>query len=466
MIPGARWIGILVAVGVTLGACQAGLSVVAWAPFHPVSADQPRFLLGCSPRYALFIWQSDKGFDWQRYLQVSHETGLNYVRHDVCAWHGLTAAAGWPAQFTNPRWPFARTGPGTARDGKARFDLTRFDEGCFTDRLRPFLSMAEELDITCELTLFDDITGEAHLAESLYGEGNNINALGLSPWPGPNSDAALADRRLLTIQEAYVAKVLEETRDFGNVIYEVGNETGGARWVEHFVDFIHSSLPGAIVSAGEQNSAYDPVTGHCDIVVKHRGAGGLYASDEDVARHRDSLVAFGRGGKPVSHNEFFLFANRSTDDPNFVRKMFWADFTGGGHTNFYDFPWWRGTGRTVEEGQPSQPPPDEIRNGARYLRRFITQTRLPFWQMRPMDASARVSTGHAFCYAKPGHAYVIYTLAAEGARLRVTLEAGRYELRWYDPLKGEWLGPAETLEAASQVDLRPSRGEVVAYLWR
>jgi len=58
-----------------------------------------------------------------------------------------------------------------------------------------------------------------------------------------------------------------------------------------------------------------------------------------VAQHRESPVQFRRGRKPVLHNEFFLFANRSTEDVNFVRKMFWADFTGSGHANFYDFTW-------------------------------------------------------------------------------------------------------------------------------
>ncbi len=101
---------------------------------------------------------------------------------------------------------------------------------------------------------------------------------------------------------------LEATREFGNVIYEVANETGGARWVAHFVEFIHRRLPGALVSAGEQSSSYDPVMGRCDLVVKHRGKGGDYRTDEDVARHRASLMRFRQSGKPVLHNEFKSYA--------------------------------------------------------------------------------------------------------------------------------------------------------------
>jgi len=57
---------------------------------------------------------------------------------------------------------------------------------------------------------------------------------------------------LRSIQENYVARVLEATREFGNVIYEVANETGGARWVAHFMEFIHRRRPGALVSAGNK----------------------------------------------------------------------------------------------------------------------------------------------------------------------------------------------------------------------
>jgi hypothetical protein len=61
----------------------------------------------------------------------------------------------------------------------------------------------------------------------------------------------------------------------------------------------------------------------------------------------------------------------SPDDPNFVRWMFWADFTGGGHVNFYDFTWWRGTGKTRSEGTASQPPPAPVLAAGRFLRRFV-----------------------------------------------------------------------------------------------
>ncbi|MBI4326250.1 MAG: hypothetical protein HY674_13445 [Chloroflexi bacterium] len=417
------------------------LHVAPQSPFYPRQGDRPLLLLGASDRQALTLWRNDKGFDWRRYLDDLAANGFNYVRQDVTAWTELSGFRRNPAQFSQPRWAFARTGPGVAADGEPRFDLSRPDENYFHDRLIPFVREAERRGLIVELTLFEDSRSRRGFADSLYAATNNVNALGLMPGDDPHADAALDNARLRSLQEAYVTRVLEATREFGNVIYEVANETGGARWVAHFVEFIHERWPGALVSAGEQSSAYDPVSGRCDMVVKHRGTGGLYRTDEEVARHRASLVKFRRGGKPVLHNEFFLFANRSTDDVNFVRKMIWADFTGGGHANFYDFTWWRGTGRTRTEGSPSQRPPSEVLNAAQFLRRFVEEGRVPFWAMAPHDELAGRAGGKGtspFVFARPGAVYVVYLI--QGGPVALDLSATPVPLiaRWFDPRQGRF----------------------------
>ena len=440
--------------------CLGGqLTIDPAAPFHPMLEGRPQLLLGCSDRSTFFIWENDKGFHWRRYLETLHDAGFSYVRHDVCAWHGIAAASGWPAQFTNPMWPFGRV----IGDDDWRFDLRRYNDEYFEERLRTFLGEAERLGVVCELTLFDAARGRRGFDESLYAPEHNANSLELSSAPEPHSDAALENEELLAIQEAYVSRVLDATADLGNVIYEIANETGGALWVEHFVDYIHDRLPGALVSAGEQTSSYDPVGGRCDIVAKHRGTGGLYADHEDLARHRRSLIAFREGGKPVLHNEFFLFANRSTDDPGFVRKTLWADFTGGGHANFFDFTWWRGRGRTMADGPASQPPPDEVLDAARSLRRFIDDTSFPFWRMAPADACAEPMSGHAFAYGEPS-VYAIYILPGADPRVRLMLPEGSYEVRWYDPVAIAWHEGRSQAQAEAVITVPEGMEEAAVYL--
>jgi hypothetical protein len=254
-------------------------------------------LVGVSDRALFTIWKNDKGFSWRKYLDDLAAHHLNYVRQDVLSWGALLAPVNYPSQFSNPAWPFARTGPGKAVDGKPKFDLKKFDQSYFEQRLKPFLHEAAKRGIYVELTLFEGLRARRDFQQSLYAEQNNINRLDLQRGKA-TSDTALENPRLMAVQHTYIDKVLAETAQFRNVIYEIANESGGRRWVAHLIDYIHNhpTHPSRLVSAGEQATSFDPRTGANDIVVKHRGKGGLYATDTDVHNHHASLLRF-RVGK-------------------------------------------------------------------------------------------------------------------------------------------------------------------------
>jgi hypothetical protein len=424
------------------------LEICPQHPYYFRDGNHHIILVGVSDRSLFSIWQNKKGFSWQKYLSGLADHHLNYVRHDVFSWGKLLAPVNYPAQFSNPAWPFARTGPGIAIDGKPKFDLTKFNQSYFEERLKPFLREAETLDIYVELTLFEGFHSKG-FDESLYAEANNINRLGLQPR-NVTSDAALDNPSLMAIQRAYVDKVLAETAKFSNIIYEIANETGGKRWVAYLIDYIHHhpTHPYHLVSAGEQTTSFDPRTGANDIVIKHRGGGGLYATDVDVYNHHQALLRF-RVGKPVIHNEYFLFANRSTDDVNFPRKMMWADFTAGGHSNFFDFTYWRGTGRTIDDGQPSRLPPTEILRGGQYLLSFLTEKKVKFWSMLPHDELAVVkgkSELYIFTLAQAGEEYVCYVLGDGPVTIELQPMEGSFTACWYDPKSGQFLGAVHLIQ--------------------
>lgn len=436
-------LSLLVSVAAVVPVC-ADLQVDPDHPYFFRDGTRHVYLLGVSDRAAFKVWENENGFHWRQYLQTLHQYGFNYVRQDVQSWIGVDNWQNYPGQFSNPDWAFLRTGPGKAIDGKPRFDLTRLNEEYFRERIRPFLQLAEDLGIYVELTLFES-TGPGNWQGCLYNDANNVHGLGLRPGE-PQSDRVLRNKRVLRMQEKFVEKVLGETDDSGNVIYEICNEGGGAAWVAHFVDFIHNRRPSALVSAGEQASKFDPVSGLNDIVVKHRGwgmGGGRYATDADAEAHHDALLRY-RAGKPITHNEFFLYAHGSTDDPNFVRKMFWADFTACGHVNFYDFAHLKGPGYHPRPHWPpskertAQLPPEPIMDGGRYLRRFIN--RIPFWSLSPADDCVEVDSAdtYAMAAAEAGRCYVVYLLGAQVEELLIDLPEGKYRGRWYDPKTGEF----------------------------
>jgi hypothetical protein len=422
------------------------LKICPQHPYYFREGDRHVVLVGVSDRALFNIWKNDKGFSWRKYLDDLAAHHLNYVRQDVFSWGAIRGALEYPAQLSNPARLFARTGPGKAIDGKLKFDLTKFDQSYFDRRLKPFLRQAAKRDIYVELTLFEGFRARSDFKESLYAEANNINRLGLRPGQ-VTSDAALDNPRLMAVQHAYIDKVLAETAEFGHVIYEIANESGSKRWIAHLIDYIHNHPTHAsrLVSAGEQTSSFDPRTGDNDIVVKHRGGGGWYATDADVRNHHVALLQF-RVGKPVSHNEYFLYANASTDDVNFPRKIMWADFIAGGHSNFFDFAFWRGTGRTLNDGRPSRSPPPEILRGGQYLLDFLTENKVRFWTMEPHDELATVEAegeSYIFTLAQPGADYICYVLGDGRATVALRLAEGLFTARWYDPKQGRFLTPPQ-----------------------
>ncbi|UCF14130.1 MAG: hypothetical protein JSW59_12015, partial [Phycisphaerales bacterium] len=166
---------------VVVTASKAGrLEICPRHPYYFRDDDQHIILVGISDRSLFTIWQNEKGFSWQRYLGELANHRLNYVRQDVFSWGALLAPVHYPAQFSNPAWPFARMGPGMAIDGKPKFNLTKFNQSYFEERLKPFLREAETRGIYVELTLFEGFHSRG-FAESLYAEANNINQLGLQP---------------------------------------------------------------------------------------------------------------------------------------------------------------------------------------------------------------------------------------------------------------------------------------------
>jgi hypothetical protein len=448
-----------------------GLEICPQHPYYFRDGNRHVVLVGVSDRALFTIWENDKDFSWRKYLDDLAAHHLNYVRQDVLSWSALMAPVNYPAQFSNPAWPFARTGPGKAVDGKPKFDLTKIDRSYFEQRIKPFLREAAKRGVYVELTLFEGLRARRDFQQSLYAEQNNINQLGLQRGK-TTSDTALENPRLMAIQHAYIDKVLAETAEFRNVIYEIANETGGKRWVAHIIDYIHKhpTHSSHLVSAGEQTTSFDPRKGDNDIVVKHRGQGGLYATDADVHNHHAALLRF-RAGKPVCHNEYFLFANRSTNDANFPRKMMWADFTAGGHSNFLDFAFWRGTGRTLNDGHPSRSPPSEILRGGQYLLDFLANNNIRFWTMAPHDELATVTGGrktYIFTLAAPGEEYICYVLGNDPVTITLKLPAGSFTAKWYDPKTGQFLGPAGQIESNGQYIFQTPafKQDIVLYLRR
>src|SRR5262249_46173010 len=142
--------------------------------------------------------------------------------------------------------PWARTGPGTALDGKPKFDLSQFDQTYF-DRIRQRAIAAAGRGMYVSVMLFDEWSTE-HIGTwkgHPFNANNNVKGIN----GDPNGDGlgiefhTLQVPAIVALEEAYVRKVVETVNDLDNVIYELANEvdeTDVANWQSHFIDFIHN----------------------------------------------------------------------------------------------------------------------------------------------------------------------------------------------------------------------------------
>src|SRR5580704_3420107 len=139
-------------------------------------------------------------FDFAGYLDFLYAHHHNFFRLWACALPRGTEG------LCNP-FPWPRTGPGDASDGKPRFDLAKFDPTYF-DRLRSFVRAAGERGIYVSVMLFDGYRIEfERQPDDGYplDAGNNVNGI---TAPGVSSqDLSRSD--VTFVQDAYVKKVVD-----------------------------------------------------------------------------------------------------------------------------------------------------------------------------------------------------------------------------------------------------------------
>lgn len=186
-------------------------------------------------------------FDYGAWLDYVDMRGGNLHKLWV-----LETARGWSdADAYFSPLPWQRTGPGNANDGRPKFDLTQFSQAYF-DRLRERAILAGNRGHYVVVQLF---------------QGWNITAKGFGNYPftyhplnGPNNingidgdvdndnegeeTRNLANTAIISIQQAYVEKVVDTLNDLDNVLWEVSNEEDGNTttdaWQDHWIDFLHT----------------------------------------------------------------------------------------------------------------------------------------------------------------------------------------------------------------------------------
>ena len=163
--------------------------------------------------------ETPEQFDYDAYLAFLKEHGHNFIR--LWRWEQFKSqAAGGNFHLCMTPQPWPRTGPGSAKDGKPKFDLDAFDQAYF-DRLRERVIAAGDEGIYVAVMLFDGWA--LHLSpapDNVEGHpfhaANNINGIGITSIV--DYQVLPLDPRVQAIQEAYIRKVVDTVHDLPNVL--------------------------------------------------------------------------------------------------------------------------------------------------------------------------------------------------------------------------------------------------------
>ena len=415
-------------------------------------------------------------FDYAAYLRFLRDHGHNFIR--LWRWEQFRSqAAGGNFHLCMTPQPWPRTGSGNARDGKPRFDLSRFDPAFF-DRLRERVIAAGNEGIYVAVMFFegwglhlspppDNVEGHPFFAS------NNVNGVAITSIL--DYQVLPLDRRVQELQEAYIRKVVDTVHDLPNVLYEVANESSGGGTIDQqFAQML--GMPGVpdwgdstqwqywvieVVKEHERRMGYDshPIGMTMQFPVRDQTKVNdvLYASVAEWISPGYDDEMFANGGHPMAPNSppsrWYAAPPPATgakvvitDTDHYApgkgdALWAWKSFMRGHNPILMDF----GIIDVVHHLDPSLGvPPYEMYEAARLA---MGDTRRFAERMALADATPRgdlTSTGYALVRA--GHEYLVLSADDPAAPFTVDLARGRYRAEWFDVETRE-TAPGETVNA-------------------
>lgn len=400
-------------------------------------------------------------FDYSTYLNFLQANHINFFRFFVWEQSRCSELVGC-SWYYDPSI-YARKGPGTAYDGKPKFDLNQFNQAYF-DRLRQRVVAAGQKGIYVSIQLFDGFS----VTNKEYGSSPS------SPWPGhpfnsqnninnidgdPNHNGqgeeteTLANPEITNLEDAYVKKVIDSVNDLDNVLFEICNESNGGpeytAWQNHMIDLIHAY------------EATKPKQHPVGFTVPWPGGNNadLFAS------HADWISPNADGGyfdnPPPSTGKKVVISD--TDHlcyPCGNRKWMWESVMMGYNPAFMDPYDCRGD-PSPSGCNPNDPGWVSLRLNLGYALRYAERMNLE--AMKPSPAVA--SSGFALANPAASDAeYLVYI--PNGGQVTVNLSStpGPLRVEWFNPSDGVTTEKGTVSGGASRSFTPPFSGDAVLYL--
>ncbi len=409
-------------------------------------------------------------FDFEAYLDFLQQYHHNFIR--LWTWELTRYTYDGILTYAEP-FPWQRTGPGTALDGKPKFDLKQFNPAYF-DRLRTRVVAAKERGIYVSIMLFEGHGLHASLTPwcwdgNPFNIHNNVN--------GINGDANGNGRGMETqtlqlpevtaLQEAYIRKVIDTVNDLDSVLYEIANESGAdsTEWQHHIINVIHAyerPLPkqhpvGMTFQWAQENRGTNANLFHSPAEWISPNPEGGYRDNPPAADGSKVIISdtdhlwgiggnsgwvwksFLRGLNPIFMDPYRQVQRQETSAPQAGKQTTWTDPLPA-TTPTLDSRW------------------DAVRRNMGYTLTYAKRMNLVEVVPRNDLASSE------YCLAHPGVEYLLYL--PDGGVVRVDLAAasGPLSVEWLNPSTGATL-TGETTTGGDHRELKaPFDGDAVLYI--
>lgn len=431
-------------------------------------------------------YDGDSALDWDKYLTFLQARGYNFIR----LWIDVSSTSNNTSDDSSYPEIYVRTGPGTANDGKATYDLTQgFNSGFFT-RLHDRIEDLQDIGVYVSVMIYENFCfkttpGDNNWFGNPFSEDNNENSLdadtdddgcAMEFFESPSST-------LQSYQQAWAQALMNNLHDLDNWYFEPYNEQGYPSLGTY------EDLIGYVKAATNYDSRLFMITPG----MVTEGSGGCGSSPGSYTwstiKGTEGFSVFGGDEYTLDTFGFTLKANNPPEsgdipiinssvkmpimvdiDHNSISQngddavLPWKLFTRGYHYTNYDTPFDDWTLETTAY--------DDVRYSSG---KIVSWTRQVFdlGGMYPDDGQSMGSgdcSTTGWCTANPGHDYII--LQEANSPFNVYLPAGKYYYEWYR-IDGHVNGSTGTITQTSDGSFtldtaqgRPSYTNVAVWLTR
>ncbi len=375
-------------------------------------------------------------FDYRRYLDSLKKDGLNLTRTFSGVYREIIGNFNIKNNTLAPKTeryigPWPRTNVPGARDGLAKFELTKFDEAYFK-RLKDFIGQAGRRGIVVELVLFCPFYEDSMWNVDPMNVKNNVNGIGNIP----RTDVyTLKYPDLVAVHDALVRSIIRELRDFDNLYYEICNEPyfGGVTldWQHHVADTI---VDAEKVFPAKHLIAQNIANGSAKVTNPHAAVSIFnfhYAAPPDAVRENWAL------NKPIAFDETGF---KGSEDKTYRAQAWHFLLAGGAVFDNLDYSFTPAHPDGTALAAPPTPGggSQALRSQLSILKRFIES--FEFLRMAPGDGGTvrELTPGtQSRCLAERGMAYAIYFQGGPRAAGVLDLPSARYQMEWINTHTGQ-----------------------------